>query len=133
MAINAQGTTIQVDNTTPGTADQAIGGVVSFSGLDGEAAEIDITNLGSVAKETALGLKDFGSFSMEMQVDYADVGQNTLRSAGSNLKAFKITLPSGDVLDFQGVVKNADAINGGVDAVVTGSVAIKISGAVAVS
>lgn len=132
MAINAQGTTIQVDNLTPGTPDTAIGGVVSFSGLDGEASEIDTTNLSSTAKEYALGLKDYGSFSMEVQTDYADAGQDLLRAAGTTTKTFRVTLPDATTITFAGVVKNADAINGGVDGIVTGSVSIKISGAVTV-
>jgi len=132
-AINAQGTTIQVDDATQGTADVAIGNVASYSGLDGEASEIDVTNLTSTAKEFRLGLKDFGAFSMEIHPDFADAGQNVLRSAGTDVKTFLVTLEDSTTLTFQGLVKNADSINGGIDAVITGTVSIKITGDVTVA
>lgn len=132
-AIDAQGATLQVDNATPGTADTAIANIKSFSGFDGEASEIDVTNLSSTAKEYKLGLKDFGTFSVEMNPDYSDSGQNVLRAAGSSLKTFLLTLPNGTTAGFSGYVKNADSISGGVDGVVDGSVSIKITGSVTIT
>lgn len=132
-AISAQGTTIEVDSTTPGTPDTEIGNVASFSGFDGEASEIDVTNLSSTAKEFNIGLKDFGAFSMEIHPDYDDAGQSELRSAGNSVKTFRITLPNSKTLTFSGLVKNADALNGGVDAVLTGTVNIKVTGDVVVA
>lgn len=132
-AIDAQGATLQVDNATPGTADTAIANIKSFSGFDGEASEIDVTNLSSTAKEFKLGLKDFGSFSLEWNPDYSDAGQNVIRAAGSNLKTFLLTLPNGTTAGFQGYVKNGDSISGGVDGVIDGSVSIKITGSVTIT
>lgn len=130
--INAQGSTLEVDNTTPGTADEAVGKIKSFSGFDGEAAEIDKTHLGSTAKEFDIGLQDFGSFTVNWQVDFADTGQDVIRAAASSAatKTFKLTLPDGTEADFSGVVKNADKMDGGVDGIVEGGAVIKISGAV---
>lgn len=131
-AISAQGSTVEVDDTTEGTPDVVINNIASFSGFDGEASEIDATNLSSVAKEFKIGLKDFGSFSMEIHPDYDDAGQNVLRSAGNKVKSFKATLPNGKVITFKGLVKNADSLNAGIDAVLTGTVTIKVTGAVEV-
>lgn len=131
-AISAQGTTIKVDDATPGTPDVVINNVVSFSGFDGEASEIDITNLNSTAKEYAVGLKDFGAFSLEIHPDFDDPGQNVLRTAGNSTKTIEIELPNGKTATFACLVKNADSLNGGVDAVLTGTVALKISGPVTV-
>ena len=134
-AISAQGTTVKIDVAVAGTPDTDIANVVSFSGLDGEASEIDVTNLVSVAKEKRLGLQDFGSFSMEIHPDYADAGQSALRDAQASgtEKTFLVTLPDSTTLEFAGYVKNAQSVTGGVDAVVGGSVSITITGAVTIT
>lgn len=130
--INAQGTTLEVDNLTPGTPDTAVGKIKSYSGFDGEASEIDKTHLGSTAKEFDLGLQDFGTFSVEWQVDYADSGQDLLRAAVASraTKTFLLTFPDSSTATFTGVVKSADRVSGGVDGIVEGGATIKISGSV---
>lgn len=134
-AISAQGTTLQIDTTTPGTPDTEIANVFSFSGLDGEASEIDTTNLGSTAKEYRLGLKDFGNFSFEFHIDYDDAGQTELRGAGvsGTKKTFRLTLPNAKTVTFEAFVKNADSITGGVDATLNGGASLRITGAVTVA
>ena len=131
-AISAQGTTFEVDDVTPGTADVAVGNMKTYSGFDGEAGEIDITNLSSTAKEFRLGLQDFGSFSLDINPDYSDAGQNVLRAAQASgaVKTFELTLSDGTTATFQGLVKNASAVSGGVDATHDGTVSIKITGTV---
>lgn len=134
-AINAQGATLEVDVAVAGTPDTAISNIKSFSGFDGEASEIDVTNLDSTAKEYRAGLQDFGSFSLEWNPDYSDAGQNNVRSAQASgaVKTFLLTLPNGTTAQFAGIVKNAQAISGGVDAVLDGSVSIKITGSVTIT
>jgi len=131
-AISAQGTTVQVDNVTPGTADVAIDNVKSFSGFDGESSEIDTTNLVSTAKEYRLGLQDFGNFQMEYDVDYSSTGQDVLRAAqaSGDTKTFLLTFPDASTATFQAIVKNAQSLSGGVDQVLTGSASLRITGAV---
>ena len=109
-----------------------ISNISSFSGFDGEASEIDVTNLASTAKEFRLGLQDFGSFSFDWQVDLADAGQDAVRAAQASgaVKNFKLTLPNSDTATFSGLVKNATNMTGGVDQIVGGSVSIKITGSV---
>lgn len=134
-AIAAQGATLQVDKLTPGTADVSVANIKSFSGFDGEASEIDVTNLSSTAKEYRAGLQDFGSFSMEWNPDFTDDGQNEVRAAQASgaVKTFLLTLPNATTATFQGIVKNASSMSGGVDAVVDGSVSIKITGNVTIA
>jgi hypothetical protein len=109
-----------------------VANVKTFSGFDGEAAEIDVTNLSSTAKEFRTGLQDFGSFSFDWDVDYANAGQNAVRAAqaSGSVKDFKLTLPNASTASFTGLVKNATNVSGGVDQVVGGSVSIKITGTV---
>ncbi len=133
-AINSQGAIFAINTGTEGSPVWTpVANVASFSGLDGEASEIDVTHLTSAAKEFRIGLKDFGGFSLEIHADYADAGQQALRDASDAVQMFQITLSNSTTLSFSGLVKNADSINVGVDAVVTGTVTIKITGAVAVA
>jgi hypothetical protein len=112
----------------------AIGNVKSFNGFDGSATEIDVTNFASVAKEKRLGLQDFGSLSMELHLDNSDAGQLAARvaQAGATQKNFKLILPSGTTptATFAAFVKQFP-LQGGVDAVVAGTIALTINGAVA--
>tara|TARA_A100000171_G_C2140369_1_gene154928 strand:- start:1415 stop:1822 length:408 start_codon:yes stop_codon:yes gene_type:complete len=128
-AIDAQGVTITYENNL--SAAQTVGGVVSFSGLDGEAADIDITNLASTAKEFKQGLQDFGNFSMEVIRDYDDAGQAALLDAMDNqaTREMVVTLPSGtlNVITFQAYVKSV-TLEGAVDDIVRGTINLKISG-----
>ena len=129
MAIKAQGTTLKVQSTSPWTA---VGGVKSYSGFDGEASEIDTTDLDSTAKEFILGLVDNGNLGLEVFPDYSDAGQDILRALAisGNSDIFILTLVDTTTATFTAFVKNAHSISGGVDAAVEGSVALKISGAV---
>lgn len=131
-AKSAQGSTMQVESDDPDVADTKIINLKTFSGFDGENSEIDVTNLDSEAKEYVSGLQDFGSFSMEWDVDYSDPGQNIVRAAQATgaTKAFLLTLPNGEKAQFLAIVKNAQAINGGVDQTLTGSASLKITGSV---
>lgn len=134
-AITAQGTTLEIDNTTQGTADQAIANVISYAGFDGEASEIDITNMSSTAKEKLAGLQDFGNFTFEFHPDYSDAGQEALRAAQTSgaLKTFQLTLSDATTIDFTGVVRNAQALNGAVDSALTSSCTISVSGAITIT
>jgi hypothetical protein len=129
MAIKAQGTVISFEDNL--SAAKTVGGVKSFSGLDGEAADIDITTLASTAKEFCQGLQDFGNFSMELVRDYDDVGQVALLDALDTqaTREMVVTLPSGtlNVITFQAYVKSITS-SGEEDGIVTGTVNLKITG-----
>lgn len=110
---------------------QTVGGVVSFSFGDGEASDIDITTLASTAKEYRQGLQDFGNLSLELMRDPNDVGQAAMEAAKSAqaTRQVVITLPSGDIATFNAYVKSLSSA-GGVDAVVTGTANLKVTGAI---
>lgn len=105
--------------------------IKSFSGFDGAASEIDITNLDSTAKEFKLGLQDFGGFKCDINVVHNDAGQAACAAAkaAGTTKNFKLTLPNAEVGSFTGLVKAMPA-QGGVDGIFAGSIDIKISGTV---
>ena len=110
---------------------QTVGGVVSFSFGDGEASDIDITTLASTAKEYRQGLQDFGNLSLELMRDPNDVGQAAMEAAkaAQATRQVVITLPSGDIATFNAYVKSLSSA-GGVDAVVTGTANLKVTGAI---
>lgn len=123
-AVSAQGSTLSIGETpTP------IGNLISFSGMDGSSAEIDVTNLVSTSKEYRLGLRDNGSFSIELDRDLADAGQVALLAAQASSKAtpFALALSDGNTATFTGFVKKF-SMSGGVDQVIKGSCDIRISG-----
>lgn len=107
-----------------------IGNLTTFKGFDGQANEIDKTNLSSVAKEFMLGLQDFGHFTFDVDKDFTDAGQlacDAAKRAGT-LKNFKLTLPNGKTATFSGYVKNSP-LDGGVDQILkTTGVSIRITG-----
>jgi hypothetical protein len=105
--------------------------VRSYSGFDGEASEIDVTDLSSVAKEYRLGLIDNGKLTLNLNVDDVDAGQVALRAAvvSGAVQDFKITLPNTKTRSFSALVKSFTE-SGAVDGVVQGDCAMRITGAV---
>ena len=109
-----------------------INNLKSFSGFDGQASELDRTNLSSTAKEFILGLVDYGQFNVDLDYDYADAGQAALLAALASgaVKTFKLTLPDTHTATFTAYVKRLPTA-GGVDQVVKRSgVTLRITGAV---
>lgn len=127
--INAQGTLFKIAAAaTPTVADAQVC-IISFSGFDGEANEIDVTTLCSTAKEYRLGLRDQGNFSVEINFDPDDVGQIAIESAQASgaVRAFELELSNGAKANFDGLVKSFSK-TGGVDDVLKASVNIRITG-----
>ena len=131
--IDTTGKTITVGSgtATPVTW-TAIANVKSFSGFDGQASELDKTNLASTAKEFALGLVDYGQFTADVDYDYTDAGQAALLAALSSglVKTVKLTLPDTHTATFSAYVKRLPTA-GGVDQIVKRSgISFRITGAV---
>ena len=123
-AITSQGTAITIDATP-------IVNVVSFTGFDGESAEIDISNLQSSSKEYLVGLPDGGgSFTMEIHPDFTDAGQAAVRAAAASgaVAAFIVTFADDSTATFNALVKNASNMSAGVDAALSGSYSLKVTG-----
>lgn len=106
-----------------------VGEVSGLSGFDGQAAEIDVTNMLSVAKEFLTGLQDFGNMQFNMFL-VTDTGQAALRSAKETqaAKVFSITLSNGLVAACVAFVKQLtfsadpdDAVKSQVTLRITGS------------
>jgi hypothetical protein len=57
-----------------------IGEVTDFNGPGGAAAVIDVSHLGSTAKEKLIGLRDEGQLSMSLNYNATDTGQAGLRT-----------------------------------------------------
>lgn len=129
-AIVAQGFKLEIGNQDSPLTYTEVKGITSFQGFDGEASDIDITDLQSTAKEYLIGLKDNGNLSIECNYLTGDTGQGKMREAveDSAIRDFKCTFSDLTTILFQGFVKSAP-ISGGVDDKLSGSYNIRISGA----
>lgn len=125
--INAQSTTFTFNS-------QTVGGIKSFSGFDGEAADIDVSTLASTRKEFLQGLPEEGNLSLSIVYDPDDAGQAEMLTARNAQTAYTcvLTLPDTvtlNVLTFSAYVKSI-SIEGSVDDAVMSTVNLKITGAV---
>lgn len=126
-AITATGTATPVLLTT-------IGNIKTFSGNDGEASEIDVTNVQSTAKEYILGITDPGHMQWDFDYKKGDAGQDACAAAkvSGALKTFKITLSDNTAYTFSAFVKKFD-IKGGVDAVYKSTMNLRVTGPVTIA
>jgi tail tube protein len=87
-AFLAQGATITIDGS-------AIAEVKEFGGPSISRPKVDVTHLGSTAKEYIGGLKDTGSFTFTVNYRPDDAGQLALRAglSATTLSTFVVTLP----------------------------------------
>ncbi len=134
MALETQGTVVAINTGTTATPVWTpIGEVKSFNGPSGSATVIDATHLGSVAKDKLMGLADEGQITLEVNyLHTADAGQSAVRTARTNrtLSQFQITLSDGtSTIAFSAYVLGF-TVSGGVDALMTSTITLEISGAV---
>lgn len=108
-----------------------VGNVKDFSGFDGSASELDITNLSSTAKEFLLGLTDPGQFSMNVDYDDGNAGQAAVRAkqVSGLITGFKLILSDSGTITFNAFVKKY-SLSGGVDAPVKAAIDLRVSGAI---
>ncbi|MEN7529338.1 phage tail tube protein [Cupriavidus sp. DL-D2] len=128
--IDTTGKTVTAAGTATPLGWTKIENLVSFKGFDGQASELDVTDLDSTAKEFRLGLQDWGTFSFDVNKDFTDPGQVALDTAKrtGTLKTFKLTLPNQKTKTFDAFVKNTP-LEGGVDAVLKATgVSLRITG-----
>jgi hypothetical protein len=135
IEVNTTGLTLTTGSSPTATpvAWTTIKNVKTFTGFDGEASEIDVSNLASTAKEYRLGLVDPGKFSIEVDQDDTDAGQIAIRASqvAGSLKNYKLTLPNSKTFTYSAFCKKF-ATSGGVDQVVKGSIDFRISGPITV-
>lgn len=102
----------------------------TFTGFDGQSAEIDVTTLCSEAKEYLVGLQDFGNFNFTANLVPGDPGLDECEAAKADGLArwFRVVLPQNmGMYVFTGFVRQK-TITGGVGAAVDTSVVLRISG-----
>jgi hypothetical protein len=132
IQLNSYGKTLTGTSASiTGTAYLGVSNWRTFNGLDGQASEIDVTNLSSVAKEIRLGLVDFGQLQLECDHNLADAGQARVQTqymAGA-LTPFILSLPNGNTASFNAFVRKF-SLQGGVDQVVKRQIDLRISGPV---
>ena len=128
-AIETQGFLVEIGNSDSPLTYTEIKEVKNFTAFDGAAAEIDVTNLQSTAKEFRMGLQDNGNFNMDLNYLPGDPGQDLVRAAKASrvIQDFQLTFSDLSTATFQGFVTTAPR-SGGVDAVVDTSFTIRISG-----
>jgi hypothetical protein len=105
-----------------------------MSGFDGEAPDVDVSHLRSIEREFLLGLPDPGNFSMQLWVpSVADAAQTRLRKLKETgtAAAFSLTLASGQVAAFMGLVKSFTLQPITLDSAVGAAVSIRLRSAVA--
>jgi len=103
----------------------------TFTGFDGQASEMDVTTLCSVAKEVRVGLQDYGNFNFTMNYVPSDPGTMEMQEAKAEGKPrwFQLDLPDDQgQWVFQAYVRQM-TIAGGVDQPLTTNVVLRITGA----
>lgn len=124
--------------TSGGTATPAawtqVNNIKTIKGFDGKTAKLDATNLSSLAKEYRAGLLDPGQISFDLDVDVTDAGQVALQAyrAAATIANYKLTLPNTHTATFQGFVESFPW-DGGVDALLTSTCNIIITGPVTIT
>lgn len=133
VELDSTGKTLTATGTATPVTYTTVNNLKTFSGFDGQAGEIDVTNCASTAKEFRLGLTDPGHFQIELDQDLGDAGQLAMRAAqvSGAIKSFKLILPAGPTptATFSAFVKSFSTA-GGVDQVAKSSAQLRVSGAV---
>jgi len=131
--LKSQGAGIYLSDDASPEVYTEIAQVVSISGPDGSAAEIDVTALDSTAKEWLMGLPDEGSVSLEVIHDPSDTQHEALRTARANqtVKNFQIKLTDSPqtIYSFSAYVPTF-SLSMGVDDAIKASYSLRITGAV---
>jgi hypothetical protein len=124
VALPTQGTHFTFGGT-------AIGECVSWSGPRFDRNEIDTTHLASTAKEYILGLKDPGEFTIDVNFNLSDAGQQKVWDALDSTapQAVAVTFPNATGFNFNALVKGFES-SGNADDKIDGTITLRITGAV---
>lgn len=134
-AITAQGTTLAYNSGTTATPVWSpITNLTDVSGFTQAANVIDVTDLDSVAKEKRLGLQDWGQLTLALNINLTETSHSALLAAkkAGSLQMFKMTLSDASTIAFSAYVSSFP-ISAKVDAVVSGSVSLEVSGDITVT
>lgn len=85
-----------------------VGQVRSIDGYDGEAPDIDVSDLRSTAVENLVGLQDFGGLRLDIWHDYTSTAHTKMRAlkAGGTVGYFAITQTDGAISAMAALVKS---------------------------
>ena len=138
MAIESQGAIFFWSTTTAASifTSHAVAEVVGFNGPSGGANVIDVSHLGSTAKEKLIGLRDEGQVTLDVNFRPGTTAQDYLRNCRANRLMRKGVIQLNDnttevaktKIIFDAYV-GAFSISGAVDQVVKGSITLEITGA----
>jgi hypothetical protein len=113
-----------------------VGEVTDFSGPGGQAAVIDVTHLGSTAREKRIGIRDEGQMTLGVNFLPADPAQIALRADRASRTMKKVVIKFNDTTEASSQKAVFDAycsgfsISGGVDQKVSGQVVLEVANAV---
>lgn len=132
-ALSSQGMLIAISEASP-TSFSTIPEVRSIGGPSGSATILDATDLSSTAMEFKTGLKDEGEISLEINYIPDNTIHARLRSyfSASTTASFRITFTDtapATTWTFNGIVSGF-AVTGGVNAILSATVTIKVTGAI---
>lgn len=130
-ALESQGMELAIGSAASPTVYTHIPEIKSISGPTGSATVIDVTDLDSVAKEKRLGLKDQGQLTLDVNWIPSNAAHAALKAAfdSGDETAFRMTFTdSGTTQWYMRGFVNGLAISNGVDAVLTASVTIELTG-----
>ncbi len=134
MAIEAQGTKIFWSASTALSTAVQVNGVIGFNGPSGSAGVIDVTDLGSTAKEKLMGLPDEGQLTFDINYLSTDAGQQSLRDDRQARTKKKVAIK---LTDASSELMSADAfctgfsLTGAVDDAIKGSITLELTGPIA--
>lgn len=138
MAIESQGTIFYWSTSTAAStsASHAVAEVVGFNGPSGGANVIDVSHLGSTAKEKLLGLRDEGQVTLDVNFRPGTTSQDYMRTCRAQRLMRKAVIQLNDntteaartKIIFDAYV-GGFSVSGAVDQVVKGSITLEITGA----
>lgn len=114
-----------------GTTWTQVRGVTSYDDSGATRAEIDATDSDSTAKEYLLDIPDNGTQSFGINLDFADGGQDAVRTAeaAGDLDDYRVTFADASTLQYSAYVTNFSK-TGSNGSIMTGNLTLRISGAV---
>ncbi len=140
MSIAAQGTTLQIETSTPGTY-VAVGEVTAINGPSESVSVLNPTNMADTRMRKAPGLYDPGELSVDLHLNYGDTGQDRVRTqfAAKATALWRIVVPAGALgsgasstqttLSFGGFVKSI-SVGGRLDSIATMTLVIVLDSAI---
>jgi hypothetical protein len=136
-ALEAQGMLLKIGNGASPEVFNTIPEIKTFSGPNGSATVIDVTDLSSAAKEKRLGLADEGQLSFTINYIPKNTYHALLRTQRDSreLTSFKMVFTDNSpktTWSFSAFVQGF-AVSGAVDGVVEATVTLEISGAISES